>query len=69
MKCHDCPHLDASSMPLGWKAAASCCVDRMPGHVALNKRMEEAKAAAALLPTRQQRRAATRSAQKGRYSD
>lgn len=67
MNCPDCPHLDASRMPPGWTPAAACCVDRMPGHTAMFERLEAAKAAAAELPTRQQRRAATRAARKGRF--
>lgn len=60
MKCLDCPHLD---IPEAQKRA-DCCVDRMPGHRALEARLAAAKAAGAGLP-RQQRRAAQRRATKG----
>lgn len=63
MQCPTCPHLDASRMPEGWTPRASCCVDDMPGHRALEERMAAAKAAGAGLP-RQQRRAAERRARK-----
>lgn len=58
--CPDCPHLD---LPETLKRAA-CCIDKMPGHRALEARMAAAKAAGEGLP-RQQRRAAQRQAIKG----
>jgi hypothetical protein len=65
--CPDCPHYNPERMPSGWTPRAKCCVDQMPGHQAMFDRIEAAKAAAALLPTRQQRRAAERAARKGGY--
>lgn len=65
MKCMDCPHLDADHLrERGITPPASCCVDRMPGHRALEARMAAAKAAGEGLP-RNQRRAAQRQATKG----
>lgn len=66
MNCPDCPHMDASQMPTHWTPRAVCCVDRMPGHVAMYERLEAARAEASKLPTRQQRRQAERSIQKGK---
>jgi hypothetical protein len=27
MKCYDCPEMDASRMPEGWTARATCCAN------------------------------------------
>lgn len=65
MKCHSCPHLDADHLKKnGITPRATCCVDQMPAHRALEERIAKAKAEASALPTRQQRRAAERQLRK-----
>lgn len=65
--CPDCPHLDHDRLAaIGITPRSSCCVDRMPGHRALEARIAAAKMAGADKPNRQQRRQAERSAMKGR---
>jgi hypothetical protein len=65
MRCPDCPHLDPDALAAhGITPRVACCVDRMPGHRALEERIAKAKAEAATLPTRQQRRAAERQMRK-----
>lgn len=67
MKCRSCPHLDADWLKAqGITPRATCCVDQMPAHRALEERIAKAKAEASALPTRQQRRDAERGLRKDR---